>query len=80
MPRSARPGNGDGDRRMSPAEAARFGLCAECRHARRITSAKGSTFLLCGLAAEDPRFARYPPLPVRVCPGYAKDEAGHRED
>ncbi|MEO8602048.1 MAG: hypothetical protein ABI629_05675 [bacterium] len=46
------------------------GLCAECRHVRRIRSGRGSTFLLCGLAATDPRFRRYPPLPVLHCPGY----------
>lgn len=48
----------------------RAGLCATCAHARRIASAKGSTFWLCGLAARDPRFPKYPPLPVLRCPGY----------
>lgn len=76
MPRSARSGNAIGDRRMSAGEEARFGLCAHCRHARRITSAKGSTFLLCGLAEEDPRFARYPRLPVHACAGSEEAEAG----
>jgi hypothetical protein len=46
------------------------GLCAECRHARRIRSGRGATFLLCGRAAHDQRFARYPPLPVLRCPGH----------
>jgi 3-isopropylmalate/(R)-2-methylmalate dehydratase large subunit len=46
------------------------GLCATCRHARRITSARGSTFLRCGLAAVDPRFPKYPRLPVLACDGY----------
>lgn len=49
------------------------GLCADCRHARRIESRRGSVFLLCGRAADDARFARYPPLPVLRCPGH---EAG----
>ena len=40
------------------------------RHARRITSAKGSTFLLCELAVEDARFPRYPRLPVLACAGH----------
>lgn len=52
---------------------ARVGLCAQCRHARRVDSAKGSTFWMCGRAATDPRYAKYPPLPVVRCPGH---EAG----
>ncbi len=35
-----------------------------------MTSARGSTFWLCGLAAVDSRFARYPPLPVLHCSGF----------
>lgn len=46
------------------------GLCASCRHARRIVSAKGSEFWLCELSQTDPRFRKYPPLPVRQCPGH----------
>jgi hypothetical protein len=46
------------------------GLCAECRHASRVTSARGSIFWLCKLAARDPSFARYPRLPVLRCPGH----------
>jgi hypothetical protein len=46
------------------------GLCADCRHARRIASARGSTFHLCARAASDPRYARYPRLPVLHCPGH----------
>lgn len=57
---------------MSPAGAA-AGLCGDCRHARRIQSARGSQFLLCERAATDPRFRRYPALPVLRCLGY---EAG----
>lgn len=50
----------------------RIGLCATCRHAQIVTSAKGSVFYLCRLSQDDPRFARYPPLPVRVCSGYQR--------
>jgi hypothetical protein len=46
------------------------GLCARCRHARLIASRGGSTFVLCELSRTDPRFPRYPPLPVRQCPGF----------
>jgi hypothetical protein len=50
------------------AEAA--GLCATCRHARVVTSSRGSRFFLCRLSTVDPWFPRYPVLPVRVCPGH----------
>jgi len=46
------------------------GLCESCRHARSIVSGKGSVFLMCELSKTDPRFRKYPPLPVMRCPGY----------
>jgi hemoglobin len=46
------------------------GLCGHCRWARRVESAKGSTFLRCGRSDEDPRFRKYPSLPVRSCAGF----------
>lgn len=49
------------------------GLCAACRHARRVATRRGSVFLLCARAATDPRFRRYPPLPVLRCSGYQPD-------
>lgn len=48
------------------------GLCASCAFARTVASARGSVFVLCGKAAEDERFPKYPPLPVRECPGYER--------
>lgn len=48
------------------------GLCADCRHAQLLAS-KRSQFLRCRKADDDPRFARYPALPVVACDGY---EAG----
>jgi len=54
----------------SSTERARIGLCADCRHARRIESARGSEFYFCGLSATDANFAKYPRLPVLSCPGY----------
>jgi hypothetical protein len=47
-----------------------LGLCATCRHARWIENRRGSRFLLCGRAASDPRYPRYPPLPVLRCLGH----------
>jgi hypothetical protein len=46
------------------------GLCASCTHAQTVASPKGSTFTLCRLSFTDPRFAKYPRLPVLVCSGY----------
>lgn len=57
----------------SPAEQVKVGLCAECLHARRIVSAKGSEFWRCARSETDPRFPRYPRLPVLQCQGYEKD-------
>jgi hypothetical protein len=53
------------------------GLCASCAHVRIVESSRGSVFALCDLSLTDPRFRRYPPLPVRACAGYENaDTAG----
>ena len=57
----------EGERKMSGTTA---GLCASCTHAQPITSSKGSTFIRCNLSLRDPRFPRYPTLPVLRCSGY----------
>jgi len=49
----------------------RAGLCAACAHGQRVVSSRGSEFLLCRLSATDPRFAKYPALPVNRCAGFA---------
>jgi hypothetical protein len=46
-----------------------IGLCATCRHQRTISGAR-STFSLCERSFTDPRFLKYPALPVVRCPGY----------
>ncbi|MBA2380773.1 MAG: hypothetical protein H0V73_01565 [Chloroflexi bacterium] len=46
------------------------GLCEACRHARRIVSGRGSSFTLCERSRIDPRFPRYPQLPVLECSGF----------
>jgi len=46
------------------------GLCGSCVHARIVETARGSRFLLCDLSRTDPRFPRYPNLPVLRCAGY----------
>jgi hypothetical protein len=51
------------------------GLCADCIHARRIESARGSLFVLCNLSHTDRRFPKYPRLPILSCDGYSPKEA-----
>ena len=46
------------------------GLCSGCLHMREIRSDRGSTFYMCQLSATDPRFPKYPRLPVLQCLGY----------
>jgi hypothetical protein len=46
------------------------GLCETCRHARTVETARGSRFVLCERSRTDPRFPRYPPLPVTRCAGF----------
>ncbi len=55
---------------LTNAERSDVGLCLNCRHLRRITSDRGSTFFFCKRSATDPRFPKYPRLPVSHCSGY----------
>jgi hypothetical protein len=56
----------------SPEMSLHLGLCATCRHARRIENDRGSLFLRCELSLPDSRFPKYPRLPVLACDGYQK--------
>jgi hypothetical protein len=47
-----------------------FGLCDSCAHQRLVRSGRGSEFSLCRLAASDPRFPKYPRVPVLECAGF----------
>ena len=49
--------------------ADRVGLCERCRHARIVATPR-SRFWLCTLAAQDPRFDKYPRLPILECEGF----------
>lgn len=46
---------------------------------REIVSGRGSRFVLCKKAQEDPRFAKYPPQPLLACPGYERRAEGEDE-
>ena len=59
------------DEARRPLGGMNAGLCDSCRWQRIVTSGKGSTFSRCAKSETDPRFPRYPALPVRTCDGYA---------
>ena len=61
--RKAEPNSG---RKLDP----QVGLCGACAFVRHIENRRGSVFYRCGLSEEDPRFPKYPPLPVLTCPGF----------
>jgi len=48
---------------------ASVGLCARCSFAA-VQEGGRSRFWRCRRADDDPRFRRYPPLPVLRCAGY----------
>ena len=56
----------------------RAGLCDACANQRRVPATR-ATYSLCRLAAHDPRFPRYPPLPVTRCAGFAPAPPPERE-
>lgn len=57
----------------------RAGLCFDCAHARRVESARSSVFFLCELSLTDPRFPKYPRLPILSCSGYAREKTRRPE-
>jgi len=64
------------DAAPTPTQAPLVGLCAACIHARRVESVRGSVFLLCERSRDDPRFPRYPRLPVLACAGFEPSPRG----
>ncbi|HEU4656482.1 MAG TPA: hypothetical protein VFR97_03115 [Capillimicrobium sp.] len=48
------------------------GLCDSCRHQKLIHNTRGSTFSMCLRSKTDPRFPKYPRIPVGSCPGYER--------
>jgi hypothetical protein len=53
-----------------PDQKSSAGLCSTCAHSAVIESSKGSAFLLCRLSKTDPRFPKYPRVPVLACEGF----------
>jgi hypothetical protein len=48
----------------------KVGLCATCANARVVENRRGSRFYLCTVSERDPRYPKYPPLPVLACEAY----------
>ncbi|HSS04608.1 MAG TPA: hypothetical protein VLK89_05425 [Solirubrobacterales bacterium] len=46
------------------------GLCDGCVHQQLVPNTRGSVFSLCLRSREDPRYSRYPRVPVLSCAGY----------
>ena len=46
------------------------GLCDACRHQKVIRSGRGSEFSRCLRHKDDPRYPKYPRIPVGRCPGF----------
>jgi len=46
------------------------GLCDSCRHRKDYRNDRGSVFLYCRKSESDPRYPKYPPLPVLACKGH----------
>ena len=51
------------------------GLCESCSHVQCVPSSRGSVFYRCRLSELDPRFPKYPALPVIQCAGYDRAPA-----
>jgi len=50
------------------------GLCADCRHARAIRAASERGYIQCLRSRTDPRYPKWPRLPILSCPGYEQGE------
>lgn len=56
----------------------RVGLCERCAHVHVVENRRGSRFYRCMLAETDPRFAKYPQLPVVACAGFVPADSDAR--
>jgi hypothetical protein len=54
-------------------EMGRAGLCSRCLHVQVVESDRGTRFYLCRRSLTDPRFPRYPQIPVIACVGFESD-------
>jgi hypothetical protein len=54
----------------------RAGLCDSCVHQRVIRNTRGSSFSMCERSKTEPRYPKYPRVPVLECRGYEKRPGG----
>jgi hypothetical protein len=52
----------------------RNGLCDRCLRQRLVRNTRGSVFSLCERSKTDPRYPKYPRMPVLECPGFESSE------
>ena len=49
------------------------GLFDTCKHQKLVRTTRGSVFSMCERSKTDPRYPKYPRLPVKECPGYVNE-------
>ena len=59
---------------LPPALPVDPGLCGACRYASVKATHRGTAYLRCTRSGWDERLPKYPRLPVRDCPGFARKE------
>lgn len=59
-----------------PPESVLAGLCADCANAKKLRTKIDAVIYLCGLAAVQAKFPKFPRLPVLACAGYEKARPG----
>lgn len=59
---------------MTPPHSPPPGLCGSCANVKVVETRKGSRFYLCQLSDVDPRFPKYPRIPVLRCHGFIAAE------
>jgi len=50
------------------------GLCKSCRFRAVVRTSRGRDFWRCRRAETDPKFRKYPRIPVEACSGYEPDD------
>jgi len=61
------------DRTQASAEPESVGLCVRCRYSRTVRGRR-SLFWFCERSRTDPRFVKYPRLPVQECTGFEPND------
>ena len=56
------------------------GLCKGCVFGRIVENSRGSVFFLCRWSEEDPRYPKYPQLPVLTCPSFQPAGDPHAQE